>query len=353
MKISLHDVHNYIDRHGKARSYFGRGKGAVALTARPIGGREWQKQYEAARDGQPFAVSVGAERSKQGSIASVIASFMLSHEYRGFDEKTKGTYRGPFKFLKAEMGTASVAHLRRRQIVELLEDTETAGAHNALLGAFRKIIETAIKLELRDDDPTSQVKKMARENVDGVATWALAHIEAYRRRHPVGTVARFALEAAYATGLRVSDLYLLSRAHISADGKELKITPFKTRKWGTLVKQPIRDAAFIAALAAAPQRDLRPFIHTKTGKDFSSAGELSKQFAIWCKEAELPDEIRAHGLRKACAVRLAHAGLSDREIMAWIGDRDPKMVALYTKERDTALLSESGADKLEAYAARA
>lgn len=357
MKISLHDVHTYNDRHGKLRCYFGRGTGAVPLTARPIGSAEWLRQYHAARDGQPIPAGngnskIGASRNVEGSIAAVIATYISSHEYRGLDDSTQRSYRVPFDLLRTDMGSLSVAHLRRRQIVALLETTESANAYNGLLVAVRKIIATAIKQDFRDDDPTATIEKMQGTNPFGRVSWTLEHIAAFRKRHQLGTMARAALEIAYVTGLRVSDLCRLSRQHLGADGKSFSIVPFKTRKIGTLVKQPIRDPEMIAALASCPVRGRdAPYLCTVTGKDFTSS-ELTGYFARWCKEAGLPDEIRAHGLRKACAVRMSHAGASNHEIMAWIGDRDPKMVELYTKDRDTELLSNSGADKVAAFSAR-
>jgi integrase len=351
VKISVHDVHTYNDRHGKVRCYFGRGTGAVPLTARPIGGPEWLRQYHAARDGQPIPGNVGAERNAEGSIAAVIAAYITSKEYLKLDDSTQRAYNAPFELLRNDMGKLSIAHLRRRQIVALLETTETANAHNSLLVAVRKIIAMAITLDFRDDDPTATIEKMQGTNPFGRAGWTLDHIAKYRKRHPLGTMARAALEIAYVTGLRVSDLCRLSRKELSADGKSFSIVPHKTRKFGTTVTQPIRDPEMIAALASVPMRGQRPFLCTVTGVDFTSS-ELTGYFARWCKEAGLPDEIRAHGLRKACAVRMSHAGASTHEIMAWLGDRDPKMVELYTKGRDTELLSNSGADKVAAFSAR-
>ena len=353
MKISVHAVHTYNDRHGKLRCYFGRGKGCVALTARPIGGPEWLRQYHAARDGKPLpAVGVGAERNAEGSIAAVIASFIASHEYRALGDSTQRGYDAPFKLLRSDMGDLSVAHLRRRQIIALLETTETANAYNGLLVAVRKIIATAIKQDFRDDDPTATIEKMEGTNPFGRAGWTLDHIAKYRKRHPLGTMARAALEIAYVTGLRVSDLCRLSRKELGADGKSFVMVPWKTRKFGNKVKQPIRDPEMIAALASCPVRGRdAPYLCTVTGVDFTPS-ELTGYFARWCKEAGLPDEIRAHGLRKACAVRLSHAGASTHEIMAWLGDTDPKMVELYTKDRDTELLSNSSADKVAAFSAR-
>jgi integrase len=354
-QVRIQYVHNYVDRHGKNwRSYFNPPGGPkVALTARPIGSPEWLAQLHAARHGETVIPGVGAKGSPKGSVNFVIASWLASNEYRGLKARSRRAYDAPFEFLRQKIGPFLVADIRRGQIKELLKQTENDGAYNSLLLATRKIMTEAIELELRDEDPTVKIKKRVSKNPFGRRCWRLEHIEQYRRRHPIGTVARTALEIGFNTGMRIGDAAMFGRQHLIEGGKAFSNVPVKTEKFGTIVAQPIRDPQLIAALAAAPVRGQRPFLCNPSGDNYT-VDYLGDHFAEWCKEAGLPDFCRFHGLRKACAVRMSHAGCSKHEIMAWIGDKDPKMVELYCKERDTWLLSESGADKVDAMmAARA
>jgi integrase len=352
MQVNVRFVHNYEDRHGRERSYFRRDGKRIALTARPIGGLDWQKQYHAALGGaEPATGKLGVGRSEAGSVNAMIARMIASRDWQKLSPRTRRNYGPTLTFLRDKIGKGSVAVLRRRHIVDLLAQTANDGAYNMLLVTFRKVIAEAIEIELREDDPTAGIDKRLSDNPLGREFWTDAHIEQYRQRHALGTTARLALEIAYATGLRISDLCKLGRQHLSADGKSFEIMPFKTRKFGTTVTQPLRDPDLLAALATAPVRGQRAFLCTVTGRDYSVDG-LGDAFVTWCREAGLPDSIRAHGLRKSCAVRLSHAGASTHEIMEWIGDKDEKMVALYTKARNTRLLSESAAEKVAAFAAR-
>src|SRR4029077_1655395 len=351
-QVRIQYVHNYIDRHGKNwRSYFNPPGGPkVALTARPIGSQEWLAQLHAARHGEAVIPGVGGKGSPAGSVNFVIASWLASAEYRGLKKRSRRVYAAPFEYLRQKIGRFAVADIRRVQSKELLKQTENDGAYNALLLAIRKIMTEAIELEFRDEDPSAKIKKRGSKNPFGRRCWRLEHIEQYRRRHPIGTVARLALEIGFNTGLRIGDAALFGRQHLIEGGKAFSIVAGKN---SALVPQPIRDPQLIAALAAAPVRGQRPFLCNPSGDDYT-VDYLGDHFAEWCKEAGIPDFCRFHGLRKAFAVRMSHAGCSKHEIMAWIGDKDPKMVELYCKERDTWLLSESGADKVEAMmAARA
>jgi hypothetical protein len=69
------------------------------------------------------------------------------------------------------------------------------------------------------------------------------------------------------------------------------------------------------------------------GRPFASAAAFGNKFADWCNAAQLEPVVcadgkvrnyRAHGLRKAACMQLAHAGCTGPEIMAVSGHRiDP------------------------------
>lgn len=352
-QINLPGIHLYDDRHGTARCQFRFGSRScmVDLKALPVGSAEWLALYHAFRAGSPLPTASRSHAGGVGSVNAVIDSFLAGKAYRRMDPRTQRAYRTPFELLRKDFGSWHVGALKRRHIVQLLDDTENNNQHNSLLIAVRKVIDQAIRMDLREDDPTTKLEKETSDNPFGRRAWTLAFIEQYRARHPIGTVARCALEIGFNTGLRISDLVLFGRQHLIDGGKSFRIVPEKTRRFGNTVVQSIRDPHLIAALAAAPVRGQRPYLCTPTGRDYNKH-DLGHAIAEWCKEAGVPDFCRSHGWRKAFAVAASHAGCSDQEIMALLGDTDPTMVKLYTKERDTWLLSESAATKVQAMRAR-
>ena len=74
------------------------------------------------------------------------------------------------------------------------------------------------------------------------------------------------------------------------------------------------------------------FLLTELGAPFTAAG-FGNWFRDRCNEAGLP-HCSAHGLRKACATRLANAGCTSEQIKAITGHKTLSEVARYTKAAD-------------------
>jgi integrase len=68
----------------------------------------------------------------------------------------------------------------------------------------------------------------------------------------------------------------------------------------------------------------RPFLATQKGA-MRSAGGLGNLMQRWTEDAKLP-QCSAHGLRKACARRLAEAGATAHEIGAVTGHKTLALV---------------------------
>jgi integrase len=81
------------------------------------------------------------------------------------------------------------------------------------------------------------------------------------------------------------------------------------------------------------------FLTTKHGKPFTAAG-FGNWFSECVKEAGLPKNCAAHGLRKAAARRLAEAGCSPSQIAAITGHRTLKEVARYTAAASQVALAD-------------
>ena len=86
------------------------------------------------------------------------------------------------------------------------------------------------------------------------------------------------------------------------------------------------------------------FLETRGGRSRTANG-LGTAMRKWCDDASLP-KCSAHGLRKACATRLAEAGATEREIMAWTGHNSPTMVQVYAGKARRGILADHGFEKL-------
>ncbi|WP_347264380.1 tyrosine-type recombinase/integrase [Nitrobacter sp.] len=200
------------------------------------------------------------------------------------------------------------------------------------------LMQLAIELGMRNDDPTLGIKTLKIRS-DGFQIWGPEHIEKFRNRHAIGTKARLALELLLNTAQRRSDVVRMGRQHVR-DG----ILSIRQQKTGTLVEIPILPE-LQEALDAMPADHLT-YLTTEYGQAFSAAG-FGNWFRERCNEADLPKGYASHGLRKAAATRLADAGCTDHEIMAWGGWETLKEVQRYTKAANRKRLAQSGRVKLE------
>ncbi len=90
----------------------------------------------------------------------------------------------------------------------------------------------------------------------------------------------------------------------------------------------------------------RPFLVTQKGT-MRSAGGLGNLMQRWTEEAKLP-QCSAHGLRKACARRLAEAGATAHEIGAVTGHKKLALVQRYTEAAGREGMVDSAIEKLVA-----
>jgi integrase len=86
-----------------------------------------------------------------------------------------------------------------------------------------------------------------------------------------------------------------------------------------------------SAIANMPRRNMT-FLLTEAGALFTAAG-FGNWFRDRCNEAGL-QHCSAHGLRKACATRLATAGCTTEQIKSITGHKTLSEVSRYTKAAD-------------------
>lgn len=163
----------------------------------------------------------------------------------------------------------------------------------------------------------------------------LEEVAQFEKCHPLGTKAHLALGLLLYTGQRRSDVVLFGCQH-EKHGL-LEFTQQKNRDNKPIHLQiPIRSE-LRHILDAGPTGDL-VYLVTEFGKPFTSNG-FGNWFREKCIQAGVPG--RAHGLRKACATRLAENGATVHEIMAITGHKTIKEVERYTMAANQKRLAES------------
>jgi integrase len=338
-------VHGFVDRHGRPRFYLRRkGFAKVALPGIP-----WSPQfmtaYESALAGQP-AIQPGSSNIKPGTIRALAASYFVSPAFRSLKPRSQYVYRCTIERFCRNVGGDGVAYgdkpvagMRREHVARLVaaraDRPQTA---NFLIKMLRVLMQHAVEIRLRADDPTRDVR-LLKVRSDGIHSWTEVEIEQFERKHPIGSRERLAFALLLHTGQRRSDVVRMGRQHVQ-DGL-LRVRQDKT---GTELAIPV-TAQLAEAIAAMPGDNLT-FLTTHLNRPFAPQG-FSYWFGRACDAAGLPPHCTAHGLRKAAARRLAEAGCTEHEISAVTGHASLHEVQRYTRGADQRRLAISAMSKIK------
>ncbi|MEQ3672416.1 MAG: tyrosine-type recombinase/integrase [Pseudophaeobacter sp.] len=180
-----------------------------------------------------------------------------------------------------------------------------------------------------------------RTNANGFHTWDEDELQRFFEHHHEGSVAHTAVTLMLYTACARSDVVKLGWQNLKGD--RLQYRRQKTEGVSTILIDIPVHPELRKVLARLP-RDKLTFLETRAGRSRTATG-LGTAMRKWCDDAGLP-KCAAHGLRKACATRLAEAGATEREIMAWTGHMSPTMVQVYAGKARRGLLADHGFEKL-------
>jgi integrase len=235
-------------------------------------------------------------------------------------------------------GDNSAAALQREHIIRLIAARAKSRSGNALRKVLRVMMQHAIDIGLRVDDPTREVKAV-KVKTDGHHSWTDSAIVQFESVHPVGSRERLALGLLLYTGQRRSDVIHMGRQHLRNGLLEVK-----QRKTGVELTIPVHPE-LQAIIDQTPANNMT-FLITRWGKPFTGT-PFSNWFGEACAQAGL-HHCSAHGLRKAAATRLAEAGCTAHEIAAITGHASLREVERYTKAADQKRLAAAAIDKVSA-----
>jgi integrase len=336
--IRLKFVKAYVDRHGKARHYFRQpGRKPVALPGLP-GSDEFMAAYGRALADTP-RVELAARRTRAGSINAMIVGYLATADFAALASASQQAYRRIFQRMRGDYGDLSIATLERRHVVRMRDaKAATPVAARDFLRCLRLLVQHAMALGIREDDPTAGVRvKLPRS--DGIRPWTEDEIATFEAAYPIGTKPRLALALLLATAARRSDVVKLGRGHVR-DG----MLHMRQKKTGKQLMIPVTTELAEAINAAAPA-DTVVFLLNENGRAFTAEG-FTKWFAKQCQRIGLDRGLSPHGLRKASCRRLAEAGCSAHEIAAISGHVSLREVQRYCEAADQGRMARSAVERL-------
>jgi integrase len=240
-------------------------------------------------------------------------------------------------------GDKPVVMMQPKHVRKLRDELKsTPGAAKTRLKAIRALFRWAVEADEAPHDPTLGVRAI-NYATKGYQAWNMDEIDAFERRHPIGTKARLAIAILLFTACRREDVVRLGPQH-TRDGRIRYRQAKNEHRSPVDIGIPLHPD-LSEAIAAMPSGHLT-FLVTEYHKPYTPNG-FGNAFKDWCRQADLP-HCSAHGPRKAAAARLAERGATTHEIMAITGHRTLEEVERYTRSARQSRLADTAMAKLRA-----
>jgi len=326
-----------IDQRGARFVRFRKSSFSTYLSGTPWS-ESFMRQYAAALDGVKAQTNtIGAERTKPGSINALIVSY-TNLVFPTLKPSTQRVRANILERFRREHGDKPVSGLQHHHIASIIAaKARTPDAANNLRKVLRHLLDHAVDIRMIAANPAIRVKRL-KTSGEGIRPWTEEDVAQFTARHPLGSRAYLAMALALYTGQRLSDVVPMGWQHVR--GNKIAVRQEKT---GTALLIPIVPA-LAQALAAVPRTNLT-FLMTERGAAFTKAG-FGNWFRDRCREAGLHQR-SIHGLRKLAATRLADAGCSAHQIAAITGHKTLSEVTRYTRAADQVRLAEQATAMIE------
>lgn len=325
-----------VDRYGKVRWYVRRpGEAKVLLTETP-GTPEFEAAYHAALASRPKP-----KASDAGSLGWLARLYLGSSDYLALDPSTRRWRRRALENIAPDLLALPFRAMDALAVQDLRDQLrDTPSMANERVKALKALFVWAIANQKAGRDPTAGVKPI-RYVSKGHQSWSIEEVEAFEARWPIGTKQRLAMALLLYTACRREDVVRLGPKHVSK-GRLRFIQAKNEHRAPVEIDIPIHpDLAEI--IAATKKTGLKTFLVTDYGQPFAVHG-FGIRFRRWCDQAGLAER-SAHGLRKACAVRLAERGVSAHGITAITGHKTLEEVERYTAAARKRLLADDAMAK--------
>lgn len=330
---------SYLDRHGKRRWRY-RHKGLSFELGTEWGSEEFQRRYAEGEKGNK-AEGVGASRTIPGTISDLVVKFYQLH-LPTVGDSTAADYRSVIEPLRIKHGNKRVSHMRRRHVLAIkAEMAETPQQANKTLKRLSQLMDLAVEMEWRTDNPVKGVKRYP-TNPDGYHSWDEGEITRFYEIHEIGSPAHLCMTLMLYTGAAKCDAVSMGKGHIR-DGR-IVYRRRKTKKNPDGFEVDIPIHPYLAETLSYVSPDAFTFLETARGVARTAAG-LGSSMRGWCDKAGLPN-CSSHGLRKAICRRIAEIEGDVTKVMAVSGHHDLKEAQKYIDKFNRKAKADSAIESL-------
>lgn len=330
-------------KHAKGREYhcFRTQRDGKTIETRikgEPGSAEYFAHYAELRAG---AERPKTERPADGSIAAMIAGYMLAPEYTDLAAKTRRDYARALDTLRA-LGAFPATAIRRADVIKIRNKVAARSGRRAadlFVAVTSRCFGVGRDLGFIERTPVEGIARLAEP--ESYAPWPRGVRDAFESSSPPPHLLTAYMLALW-TAARIGDAVTLGRQH--DDGIALTYRPAKTRRSSGI-------EAYVPV-----------FSKLRAHLDTLPAGRLlfvAREDGSPCRADTLAKELRAHlagigiegysfhGLKHTTGTALAEAGASTQEIQSILNHTTLQMAEHYTARVNRRSLAVSGMAKLE------
>ncbi|WP_170571139.1 hypothetical protein [Ruegeria atlantica] len=173
---------HYKDRHGVRRWRY-RQSGFSAELGSEYGSPDFVRRYENAVSRLKSPSASKRRKALKGTVAALVDSWYESDEFLSLRGSTQKVYKGVVDKFRAEHGTKPVAEMKLRHVKQILaKKANTPSAANNLRKRLIQLMDHAVDLEWRDDNPV-RATKTKKLSGDGFHTWSEREIAKFFEFH--------------------------------------------------------------------------------------------------------------------------------------------------------------------------
>ena len=287
-----------------------RGCKPVRIHAQP-GTAEFAAEYALAMKGRGVT-------PKGRDFSALIQHYKKGPKWAKLAPRTKQDYDKVLAFIADRIGDIDPAKVQRRHVIAWQsENAETLRFANYLVQIIRILMERAIDLGWRSDNPAKGVA-MLKGDKPAPKAWPLDLIAAYRAE--ASGQARLIFELCLGTGQRIGDVLRMRWDHIEDGGINVRQGKTGAALWVPLTP-PLADV-----LSHTPKDGLTI---VTTGQGRPMPYKTAQGLVMRTRKAIGAEAYSIHGLRHSAAAELAALGCSDELIAAVTGHSSARMVAHY------------------------
>ncbi|WP_300009769.1 site-specific integrase [uncultured Roseobacter sp.] len=300
---------------------------------------EAEKQIEA-----PATPRKRSAAPKAGTLSYGWRMFIASDDFKELSEGYRVRLQAHADEIMATGGNVPIRGIRPEIIEKDLADMPEATTRNAKRMRMKtwRALFAFLKSENEIEKNYALLAEMPKARKGKKhQPWTSTHIDLFRKRWPLETSQRLAMELMLFFGCRICDAVRLGPGMVDKEGW-LKYVQKKTK--GEVEVQFDRPLPSFAdheaydflrrSIATQKERHLTWMV-TDHGSARSEKA-ASNWFSASCRAAGLKNDQRrtAHGLRSTCLNRLSEAGASTHQIGAWAGHESLKEIEGYTKSAE-------------------